>query len=162
MQACTTLRSRSRHGCVYAARTCCTRSVRDLAEVQSTTERFYSFDSFSPNGHLIMILYSHCEKIGKWVIAQNEGELAYLNQMKDKAKQLGVPLDFIPRSDISKLITVRSLLPSNLSSLSSLIVHRYNRRTTRTEFECDGSASFAHDGHHRLSLANDSSRERCY
>ncbi len=34
--------------------------------------------------------------IGKWIVAQDDEELKYLESMRDKAQRLGVPLSFIP------------------------------------------------------------------
>jgi hypothetical protein len=42
-------------------------------------------------------------QIGKWVIAQDEKEHEYLVQLLEKGKRLGIPLEFVPSSDIPKL-----------------------------------------------------------
>lgn len=40
------------------------------------------------------------KKCGKWIIALNNDETAYLQEMKSKADKLGVPLEFVPQNRI--------------------------------------------------------------
>lgn len=40
--------------------------------------------------------YIPVEQCGKWIIAQNEQELEYLEHMHAKSKQIGVPTEFVP------------------------------------------------------------------
>ncbi|VEU20560.1 DEKNAAC101498 [Brettanomyces naardenensis] len=83
------------------------------------------------------------QRCGKWIIAQNEGDLEYLEKMDEKAKRLGVPTEFIGARQAKgeePLIKARAGIlhsPSTgITSAHSLMDYYYTRLQ-----EADGSVA---------------------